>query len=192
MRIFPSPKNRIMREPSAFVRLRRKNTNLTVGSNISKEAQYTFSSACIICFNYRTRAIITRGLYIFYPTFILKCGLYYRPLYGLKTEILHFLSLKSAVSIWERFLIKSGLYWRAYGIYCHQVSCCTKLSDFEDCKGFWRLERILGTGNIFHIWKWRFFAISNFATIYKITSVLGPHGGSSSILSHRHPKRHLM
>ena len=29
---------------------------------------------------YRTRAIITRGLYIFYLTFILKCGLYYRQL----------------------------------------------------------------------------------------------------------------
>ena len=26
----------------------------------------------------RTRAIITRGLYIFYPLFILKSGLYYR------------------------------------------------------------------------------------------------------------------
>ena len=29
-------------------------------------------------YNYRTRAIITRGLYIFYPLFILKSGLYYR------------------------------------------------------------------------------------------------------------------
>ena len=31
-------------------------------------------------FIYRTRAIITRGLYNFYPFFILKCCLYYRHL----------------------------------------------------------------------------------------------------------------
>ena len=29
-------------------------------------------------YTYRTHAIITRGLYIFYPLFILKSGLYYR------------------------------------------------------------------------------------------------------------------
>ena len=31
-------------------------------------------------FRYRTRAIITRGLYFFYPLFYLKWGLYYRQL----------------------------------------------------------------------------------------------------------------
>ena len=31
------------------------------------------------CFIYRTRAIITRGLYTFYPIFEFHCGLYYRP-----------------------------------------------------------------------------------------------------------------
>ena len=29
--------------------------------------------------NYRTRAIITRGLYYFYPIFLFRWGLYYRP-----------------------------------------------------------------------------------------------------------------
>ena len=51
-------------------------------------------------FNYRTRAIITRGLYTFYPLF----------------EV-HLCILTLAlcmVSIQERFLIKSGLLWRAY------------------------------------------------------------------------------
>ena len=36
-------------------------------------------------------------------------------IYVLKMEILHFLSLKSAVYTRERLLIKSGLQWRVYG-----------------------------------------------------------------------------
>ena len=31
--------------------------------------------------------------------------------------------------------------------YCHQVSFCMKLSDFEEWKGFWGQERVLETGN---------------------------------------------
>ena len=59
---------------------------------------------------YRTRAIITRRLYNFYPIFLFHCGLYYRPfMYVLKMEIPHFLSLKSAVYTRERLLIKRGL-----------------------------------------------------------------------------------
>ena len=49
---------------------------------------------------YRTRAIITRGLYTFYPLFEVH----------LCTVTL------CMVSIQEWFLIKSGLQWRAYGI----------------------------------------------------------------------------
>ena len=47
-----------------------------------RRPQRWFSSERLVkChLDYRTRAIITRGLYIFYPTFILKCGLYYRQL----------------------------------------------------------------------------------------------------------------
>ena len=56
---------------------------------------------------YRTCAIITRGLYIFYPIF--HCGLYCRAVSVLNKAILQFLGLKSAVYNWERFQIKSGL-----------------------------------------------------------------------------------
>ena len=52
---------------------------------------------------YRTRAIITRGLYSFYPLFGVQ-----------KRFFLKILDL-CMVSIQERFLIKSGLWWRAYG-----------------------------------------------------------------------------
>ena len=63
-----------------------------------------------VCHNYRTRAIINRCLYYFYPVFLFHWGLYYRPfMYVLKMKVLHFLSLKSAVYLRERFLIKSGL-----------------------------------------------------------------------------------
>ena len=55
---------------------------------LNKENKYSFSrvqrtnlsrSKGICCFIYRTRAIITRGLYIFYPIFSINRGLYYRP-----------------------------------------------------------------------------------------------------------------
>ena len=55
--------------------------------------------------NYCTRAIITRGLYIFYSIFEDHCFF---------KEV--FLSL-CMVSIQEWFLIKSGLLWRAYSTY---------------------------------------------------------------------------
>ena len=61
---------------------------------------------------YRTRAIITRGLYIFYPIFTavyIEERFILQTIFVLKTEILHFLSLKSAVYTQERLLIKSGL-----------------------------------------------------------------------------------
>ena len=64
-----------------------------------------FSSAI----GYRTRAIITRGLYYFYPIFSFSLRFVLQTIYVLKTKILHFLSLKSGVYIRERFLIKSGL-----------------------------------------------------------------------------------
>ena len=49
---------------------------------------------------YRTRAIISRGLYFFLPNFHFSCGLYYRQFYKR-----------------ERLQIESGLWWRAYGTY---------------------------------------------------------------------------
>ena len=57
--------------------------------------------------SWRLQADLTEvygAMYIFYPLFILKSSLYYRPL-----EILHFLSLKYAIYTPERLLIKSGL-----------------------------------------------------------------------------------
>ena len=42
--------------------------------------------------------------------FIMQSGLYYKKLLW---------ALKSAVYKWERFQIKSGLYWHVYGIYIH-------------------------------------------------------------------------
>ena len=61
---------------------------------------------------YCTRAIITRGLYIFYPIFTvvyIEERFILQTIYVLKKGILHFLSLKSAVYTQERLLIKSGL-----------------------------------------------------------------------------------
>ena len=61
---------------------------------------------------YRTCAIITWFVY-FLPHFSLR--FIFQTIYVLKTEILHFLSLKSAVYTQERLLIKSGLWW-AHGM----------------------------------------------------------------------------
>ena len=83
--------------------------------NFTKNVNISIRSVCQLCFwrfsiIYRMRAIITRSLYNSYPIFLFHCGLYYRPfMYILETEILHFLSLKSAVSAQEWLLIKSGL-----------------------------------------------------------------------------------
>ena len=66
-------------------------------------------------FIYRTRAIISRGLYFFFTQFSLWLRLMLQTSYVLKTEILQFLSLKSAAYKQERLQIESGLWWRAYG-----------------------------------------------------------------------------
>ena len=61
---------------------------------------------------FRTRAIISRGLYIFTLFFT---GVYIveqlvlQTIYVLNKEILKILGIKSAVYNWERFQIKSGL-----------------------------------------------------------------------------------
>ena len=56
---------------------------------------------------YRTHAIITRGLYTFYPIFEGQKRF-------LRSFFCKILTL-CMVSIQERFQVKSGLYWRAYG-----------------------------------------------------------------------------
>ena len=53
-------------------------------------------------------AIISRGLYFFYPIFILAAAKL-QTTYVLKMEILHFLSSKSAAYERERLQIESGL-----------------------------------------------------------------------------------
>ena len=49
----------------------------------------------------------------FLPPFYIEERFILQTIYVLKTNILHFLSLKSAVYTRERLLIKRGLYWRA-------------------------------------------------------------------------------
>ena len=53
-------------------------------------------------------------LIFFFTQFSLQLRLILQTIYVLKTEILHFLSLKSAVYTREQLLIKSGLWWRVY------------------------------------------------------------------------------
>ena len=55
-------------------------------------------------------------LIFFFTQFSLQLRLILQTIYVLKTEILHFLSLKSAAYKRERLQNKSGLWWRAYGI----------------------------------------------------------------------------
>ena len=59
---------------------------------------------------YRTRAIISRGLYIFYPIFHygLHCRVLLQTIDILKKEIFQFLDLKSAIYDWKWLIIKSG------------------------------------------------------------------------------------
>ena len=61
----------------------------------------------VFLYNYRMRAIITRGLYIFYS--ILEGQ------NGFLRSFFHKILTLCTVSIQERFMIKSGLWWRAYG-----------------------------------------------------------------------------
>jgi hypothetical protein len=63
--------------------------------------------------HYRTRNIIIRGLYSFYPLFKIQ-KVFSRGFF------LKILAL-CMVSIQERLLIKSGLCWCAYGILLHLV-----------------------------------------------------------------------
>ena len=58
---------------------------------------------------YRTRAIISRGLYFFFTQFSLWLRLILQTVYVLKMEILHFLSSKSAADKREQLQIESGL-----------------------------------------------------------------------------------
>ena len=60
-------------------------------------------------YEYRTRAIISRGLYFFFTQFSLWLRLILQTIYVLKVEILHFLSSKSAAYKQEQLQIKSGL-----------------------------------------------------------------------------------
>ena len=55
------------------------------------------------------RAIITRGLYTFYPVFEGQKRLF-------KELFFHKILTLCMVSIQERVIIKSGLWWRTYGI----------------------------------------------------------------------------
>ena len=67
---------------------------------------------------YHTRAILTHGLYIFTP-FLKTISLFSR-------RFFHKILSLCMVSIQERFLIKSGLLWRAYGIcfcFCSPFYC---------------------------------------------------------------------
>ena len=67
--------------------------NYTVPPSVSKNnddlcPQRAFdSNAYSICYRYRTRAIITCGLYIFYPIFQCKGGWHYRPFNPIGTVI---------------------------------------------------------------------------------------------------------
>ena len=55
-------------------------------------------------------------LIFFFTQFSLQLRLILQTIYVVKTEILHFLSLKSAANKRERLQIESGLWWRAYSI----------------------------------------------------------------------------
>ena len=63
----------------------------------TKKSRVEVANCVLILLNYRTRAIITRGLYTFYPIFE-----------GQKRLFRKILTL-CTVSIQERFIIKSGL-----------------------------------------------------------------------------------
>ena len=64
-------------------------------------------------YNYRTRAIITRSLYTFYPIFESQK----RFLRNFFRKIL----ILCTIGIQEQFVIKSGLWWRAYGnVWCNE------------------------------------------------------------------------
>ena len=85
-----------------------------VRSIVQKEFVDKFTNAVVPPkkFSYCTSAIISRGLYIFYPTF--HCSFYYRAvnitdnLRTIHKEILQFLALKSVVYNQEWFQIKRG------------------------------------------------------------------------------------
>ena len=72
----------------------------------------TLSKNVTVSNKYRTRAIITRGLYLFYPIFTavyIVEQLVLQPIYILNKEILQLLGLKSTVFNQVRFQIKIGI-----------------------------------------------------------------------------------
>ena len=80
-------------------------------------------------------------LVFFFTQFSIQLRLILQKIYVLKTEILHFLSIKSAVYKQERLQIENGLWWRAYSsLFCcwitwcisswEENNCCVKLSKF--------------------------------------------------------------
>ena len=83
-------------------------------------------------------------LVFFFTQFSIQLRLILQTIYVLKTEILHFLSLKSAAYKRERLQIESGLWWRAYGIWNISGSYVTQnampqLSNLFDI-GFMKLS----------------------------------------------------
>ena len=71
-------------------------------------------------------------LVIFFTQFSLQLRLILQTIYVLKTEILHFLSLKSAAYKRERLQIESGLWWRAYGIFVVEPLVYSALLFFNE------------------------------------------------------------
>ena len=68
----------------------------------------------------------------FWPPFHIEEQFILQTVYGLKTEILHFLSLKSAVYIQERFQIESRLWWRTYGTYLEILDSIQNYVIYDD------------------------------------------------------------
>ena len=83
--------------------------------NLHKTVSCSAGAAERQLYIYCTHAIITRSLYIFYPIFV-------DHFFVFKEIFKKILSL-CMDSIQERFLIKSGLWWRAYGIYKNLLYC---------------------------------------------------------------------
>ena len=90
-----------------------------VKSNLQMESEYgislVYTFTYLFCFTYTvlTRAIISRGLYVFFTPFFTAVyiveWLILQTIYVLNKEILQFLPLTSAVYKQERFQIKCGL-----------------------------------------------------------------------------------
>ena len=75
---------------------------------------------------YRMRSIWTRGLYIYYPIF--------EDHFFVFKEVLSKNSVLIYVSIQERFVIKSGLWWHAYGNHSNICENEHKWDKISTCK----------------------------------------------------------